>query len=253
MLDAVSSAIHPLGTGLIVFILVIFMLLGREDLRDRMIRLMGAGQVNTTTQALSEAGGRTSQYLLSLAIVNLCFGALVAAGLWVIGMLLGSGQSFPNVLLWGLICGFARFIPYVGTWVGASLPIALGFGLFKGYGVFGATLGMFLCYEGIISQVIEPKLYGSRTGMSTLAVLVSAIFWTWLWGPVGLLLSMPLTVILLVIGKYVPQLQFLDVILGDEPVLEPPVRLYQRLLVRFRRGGRLSRSLPQGPASQRGV
>jgi len=226
----VSGALHPLATAFLVIVFVIFMLLNQEDLRDRMIRLVGAGQLNTTTQAVTDAAERISRYLFSLAVVNLCYGLAVALGLWLIGKLFGGGQPFPNPLFWGLLCGVSRFVPYVGIWATAALPVALSFGLFPHYGVFFATLGMFLAYETVVAQFIEPYFYGSRTGMSTIAVLVSAVFWTWLWGPVGLLLSTPLTVILVVIGKYVPQLQFLDIILGDEPVLEPPVRIYQRLL-----------------------
>jgi predicted PurR-regulated permease PerM len=216
-LEWAGGAVHTLATAFLVLIFVIFMLLNREDLRDRMIRLVGAGRLNVTTQAVSEAAERISKYLLSLALVNFCYGVCVAGGLWVIGKLLGEGHPFPNVLLWGLICGVSRFLPYVGTWLGAALPIGLSFGLFPHYGAFFATAGMFVTYEAIVSQFIEPYLYGARTGMSTIAVLASAVFWGWLWGPVGLLLSTPLTVIL-------------DIILGDEPVLEPPVRIYQRLL-----------------------
>lgn len=229
-LQWVSGALHPLATAFLVIVFVIFMLLNREDLRDRMIRLVGAGRLNTTTQAVTDAADRISRYLLSLAIVNLCYGLAVALGLWLIGKLLGGGQPFPNPLFWGLICGVSRFVPYVGIWATALLPVALSFGLYPHYGIFFAVVGMFLVYETIVAQFIEPYFYGSRTGMSTMAVLVSAVFWTWLWGPVGLLLSTPLTVILVVVGKHVRQLQFLDIILGDEPVLEPPVRIYQRLL-----------------------
>ncbi len=229
-MEWLSGALHPLTTAFLMIVFVIFMLLNREDLRDRMIRLVGAGQLNTTTQAVTDAAERISRYLLSLAIVNLCYGLAVALGLWLIGKLLGAGQPFPNPLFWGLICGVSRFVPYVGIWATASMPLALSFGLYPNYGVFFATVGMFLVYETVVAQFIEPYFYGARTGMSTIAVLVSAVFWTWLWGPVGLLLSTPLTVVLVVVGKYVPQLQFLDIILGDEPVLEPPVRIYQRLL-----------------------
>jgi predicted PurR-regulated permease PerM/methylmalonyl-CoA mutase cobalamin-binding subunit len=229
-LEWAGGALHTLATAFLVLIFVIFMLLNREDLRDRMIRLVGSGRLNVTTQAVSEAAERISRYLLSLALVNLCYGICVAAGLWVIGKFLGEGHPFPNVMLWGLICGVSRFLPYVGTWVGAALPTALSFGLFPHYGAFFATAGMFVTYEAIVSQFIEPYFYGARTGISTIAVLASAVFWGWLWGPVGLILSTPLTVILVVVGKHVPQLQFLDIILGDEPVLEPPVRIYQRLL-----------------------
>lgn len=220
----------PLATAFLVVVLVIFMLLTREDLRDRMIRLVGHGHLNLTTQATDDAAGRISRYLGALAIVNGAYGACVAGGLWLIGHLFGHGTGFPNVLVWGLLVGLFRFVPYVGIWIGAAVPLALSFALFPGNGAFFATVGLFVTLEVMVSQFIEPYWYGASTGMSALAVLVAAVFWTWLWGPIGLLLSTPLTVCLVVLGKYVPQLQFLDILLGDEPVLPPHTRLYQRLI-----------------------
>jgi hypothetical protein len=155
---------------------------------------------------------------------------VTAGGLWVIGHFLGGGQGFPNVLVWGILVGLFRFVPYVGIWIGASFPLLLSFALFPGNAVFFATLGLFIALEIVVSQFVEPVWYGQSTGMSPLAVLVAAVFWTWLWGPIGLLLSTPLTVCLVVMGKYIPQLQFLDILLGDEPVLPPHVRVYQRLI-----------------------
>ncbi len=231
LMQYVGTALSPLATAFLVVVFVIFMLLKREDLRDRMIRLVGAGRLNVTTQAASDAAARISRYLVAQALVNLSYGCCVAVGLFVIGRTLGRAEGgFPNVLLWGLVCGVFRFVPYVGTWIGAALPIALSFGFFRSNSVFFATAGMFVGIEVVISQAVEPMLYGSSTGMSAVAVLAAAVFWTWVWGPIGLLLSTPLTVVLVVLGKYVPQLQFLDILLGDEPVLEPPVRVYQRLL-----------------------
>src|SRR4029079_12020563 len=133
-------------------------------------------------------------------------------------------------LVAGLLCGVLRFVPYVGTWIGAALPLGLAFAAHPGNGVFFATLAMFIVIELVIRPVVEPHLLGSRQGVATIAVLVSAVFWTWMWGTVGLLLSMPLTVVLVVMGRYVPQLAFLDVLLGDEPVLDLPTRVYQRLI-----------------------
>ena len=220
----------PLATAFLVLILVIFMLLTREDLRDRLTRLVGHGHLNLTTQATDDAGSRISRYLGALAIVNGAYGAFVAGGLWLIGRFPGHGAGFPNVLVWGLLVGLFRFIPYVGIWIGASIPLALSFALFSGNAAFLATVGLFVALEVIVGQFVEPYWYGASTGMSALAVLVAAVFWTWLWGPIGLLLSTPLTVCLVVLGKYVPQLQFLDILLGDEPVLPPHTRLYQRLI-----------------------
>lgn len=225
-----TNVLDPLATAGLVLVFVIFMLLTREDLRDRMIRLVGHGRLNLTTQALDEAGTRISRYLSALAIVNGCYAVAVAGGLWVIGHFLSQGRGFPNVLVWGLLVGLFRFVPYVGIWIGAAVPLILSFALFAGSAVFFATVGLFLTLEVIVSQFIEPFWYGASTGMSALAVLVAAVFWTWLWGPIGLLLSTPLTVCLVVIGKYVPQMQFLDILLGDEPVLPLHARVYQRLI-----------------------
>lgn len=219
----------PLGTAGIVLVFVIFMLLSREDLRDRVIRLVGYGQMHVTTRALDDAATRISRYLTAQAIVNGTYGAAIALGLWIIGRTLGD-HPFPNVILWGLLCAVLRFIPYIGPWIASAFPLAIAFAVYHGFGVFGAVVGLFVFIELLSNNFMEPWLYGSSTGMSTIAILVSAVFWTWLWGPVGLLLATPLTVCLVVLGKYVPQLSFLDVMLGDEPVLEPHERVYQRLL-----------------------
>ena len=228
--DYASTVLDPLFTGFLVLILVIFMLLTREDLRDRIIRLVGHGRLNLTTTALDDAGKRISRYLGALAIVNALYGATVAGGLWAIGRFFGHGHGFPNVLVWGLLVGLLRFVPYVGIWIGASVPMLLAFALFPGNAVFFAVLCLILALEIGVSQAIEPYWYGASTGMSALAVLISAVFWTWLWGPIGLLLSTPLTVCLVVMGKYIPQLEFLEILLGDEPVLPPHTRIYQRLI-----------------------
>ena len=220
--------LSPLGTLGLVIVFVIFILLQREDLRDRMIRLVGHGDLNITTQALDDAGTRISRYLLAQAVVNGTYGFAVAIGLLLIGHFV-AGRPFPSFVLWALLCAVLRFIPYIGPWIGAAFPIALSL-TFPGFSVFLWTAGMFVAIELLSNNLMEPWLYGTSTGMSTIAVLVSAVFWTWLWGAVGLLLATPLTVCLVVIGKYVPQMRFLDILLGDEPVLEPPERVYQRLL-----------------------
>lgn len=224
-----GNVVGPLGTAGLVIIFMIFMLFQREDLRDRLIRLVGHGQLNLTTTALDDAASRISRYLTAQAMVNGTYGIAVSIGLWIIGATLGD-QTFPNFLLWGLLCAVLRFIPYIGPWIGAAFPIAVSFAVYKGSGVFIATCLWFIFIELLSNNLMEPWLYGSSTGMSTVAILVSAVFWTFLWGPVGLLLATPLTVCLVVLGKYVPQLQFLDIMLGDEPVLSPPQRIYQRLL-----------------------
>ena len=221
---------EPLGTAGLVIVFVIFMLLQREDLRDRLIRLVGKGQINVTTTALDDAATRISRYLMAMSIVNGTYGVAIAIGLWTIGKVFGNGTPFPSVVLWGLLCAVMRFIPYVGPWIAAAFPIALSFAVYPHYAPFIAVVAMFVVVELASNNLMEPWLYGSSTGMSTLAILVAAVFWTWLWGGIGLLLATPLTVCLVVIGKYVPQMGFLDILLGDEPVLDPPARVYQRLL-----------------------
>lgn len=221
--------LSPLGTLGIVIVFVIFMLLAREDMRDRMIRLVGYGQMHTTTRALDDAATRISKYLTAQAIVNGTYGIAIATGLFLIGHLVGR-QPFPNIILWGLLCALLRFIPYIGPWVASAFPLAVAFAVYPSFGVFLCVLALFGFIELLSNNFMEPWLYGSSTGMSTIAILISAVFWTWLWGPVGLLLSTPMTVCLVVIGKYVPQLAFLDILLGDEPVLAPHERVYQRLL-----------------------
>lgn len=233
-LEVLGRQLWPLlsmmASALIIVIFVLFMLVQREDLRDRLIRLIGRGQLTITTQALDDAGRRISRYLLTQSAVNGSYGLSIAVGLWIIGLSLGGEQGFPNFALWGLLCALLRFIPYIGPWLGAAFPLLVALAVFHGSGVFFATLGLFIVIELITSNLLEPTLYGSKTGVSATAILVAAAFWTWLWGPVGLLLSTPLTVCLVVIGKYVPQMQFLDVLLGDAPVLSARDRLYQRLL-----------------------
>jgi predicted PurR-regulated permease PerM len=224
-LDMLYSTFGPvlqaLVTGFVVVVLCIFMLLGREDLRDRVIRLVSHGNLNVTNQAMDDAAQRISRYLLMQALLNGSYGICVAMGLSIIGV--------PNPLLWGLLSALLRFIPYVGAWIAAAIPILLAFAtLSLHHGL--TTLGMYIGLEVVISSFIEPWLYGSRTGVSSMAILIAAAFWAWVWGGVGLLLATPLTVLLVVVGKYVPQLEFLSVLLGDEPVFDPAMRYYQRLL-----------------------
>jgi predicted PurR-regulated permease PerM len=218
----------PLGTAGLVFVFSFFMLLEREALRDRLLRLVSRGKYTTTTIAVDDATQRISKYLVAQLIVNGTYGLAVTLGLWLIGFIFD--KSFPSFVLWGLLCALLRFIPYIGPWIAAAFPIALSVIVYPGFGVFITTTLMFVVIELISNNAIEPWLYGSSTGMSTTAVLVSALFWTWLWGPVGLFLATPLTVCLVVIGKYVKPFYFLDVLLGDQPALAPSVSFYQRLL-----------------------
>jgi predicted PurR-regulated permease PerM len=234
----VSLAVEYLGgiigrllTALIVIVFAIFILLQREDLRERMILLLGEGHLSTTTEALDEAAHRVSRFLIAESLINLAFGALVALGVWIIYASMGGNHTAVRVaLLAGGMCAALRFVPYVGIWIGASLPLAIAFAAFPGYGAFLATLALFVGLEFLTGQFIEPRLLGCSTGLSPIAVLAAALFWTWLWGPIGLLLSMPLTVLLVLVGKYVPQLEFLDVLLAEKSTLDPPMRIYQRLI-----------------------
>jgi len=214
----------PMAQAIVVIVLVIFMLMEREEIRNRIIRLVGYGQLTATTQALDDAATRISRYLIAQSGINGVYGIVVGTALYFIHV--------PNAPLWGLLCALLRFIPYLGIWVGAVFPLILSFVVPEGY--YPArpllTIGLFVVVELIAANGVEPLLFGSSTGVSPLAILISAVFWTWLWGPVGLLLSTPLTVLLDVAGKYVPKLAFLDVLLGDQPVLTPPERYYQRLL-----------------------
>jgi predicted PurR-regulated permease PerM len=218
----------PLGTAGIVFVFTFFMLLEREDLRDRLLRLISRGKYTTTTVAVDDATQRISRYLVAQLIVNGTYGVGAALGLWAIGFF--ADKTFPSFVLWGLLCALLRFIPYIGPWIAAAFPILLSVIVYPGFTVFLVTTGMFVALELVSNNFMEPWLYGSSTGMSTTAVLVSAVFWTWLWGPMGLLLATPMTVCLVVIGKYVKQFSFLDVLLGDQPALAPSVSYYQRLL-----------------------
>jgi predicted PurR-regulated permease PerM len=212
----------PLETAVIVIIFAMFMLIKREDLRNRAIRLAGRGKLSLMTQAFDDASRRLSRFLLLQFLVNAGYGALFGLGLYLIHM--------PHALLWGMVAAFFRFVPYVGTFVAAALPLAMAIAVFPGWREAGLTFGLFTVLELVVANAVEPMLYGSHTGISSLAILVAAVFWTTLWGPVGLILSTPLTVCLVVLGGHVPQLKFLEVMLGDEPALPIEQHFYQRLL-----------------------
>ncbi len=212
----------PLGTVFVVVIFTIFMLIQREDLRDRLLHLVGPERLPITTQAVDEAGQRVGKYLLMQATVNVCFGSLVSLGLFYIGV--------PAAALWGFLAAAFRFVPYIGAPLAALGPLALSMGAFSSSWPVLETLGLFATLELVTANVAEPLVYGHSAGLSPVAILVAATFWTWLWGGVGLLLSTPLTVCIVVLGRYVPQLEFVHTLLGDEPVLPQDARLYQRLL-----------------------
>jgi predicted PurR-regulated permease PerM len=220
--SVLGSLLNVVLTALIVIVFVIFMLIEKEDLRDRLIRLMGAGRVNLTTQALDDAASRLSRYLLAQAGINILFGALATCVLCIIRV--------PNPLLWGLLAALLRYIPYLGIWVAASMPALLAFSVEPGWVKVPIIFGSYLGIDLLMYNFAEPMLYGSSTGISPLGLLVAAVFWTWLWGPVGLLLATPLTVCLAVIGRYVPSMEFLSILLRDEPVLKPEIMFYQRML-----------------------
>jgi predicted PurR-regulated permease PerM len=217
-----QPALRPLAVTGLVLIFTIFMLIKTTDLRHRLFRLVGLSQINIMTQALEDAAQRVSRYLLMQAMVNASFGALFGFGLYLIGV--------PNPALWGIVAGLLRIVPYVGTMVAATLPIALSLAAFNSWVPPLLVVLLFACLELIIANFLEPWLYGANTGISSLALLVAAVFWTVLWGPAGLILSTPLTVCVVVLGRYVPQLSFLHVLLGDEAVLGAEAQIYQRLL-----------------------
>jgi len=220
--DLVQPVLRPLALTGLVLIFTIFMLVKRFDLRHRFFRLVGLGQINLMTQALDDAAHRVSRYLLMLVLVNATFGTLFGLGLYCIGV--------PNPALWGVVGGLLRIVPYIGTMVAAALPIALSLAAFNSWLPPLLVFLLFASLELIIANFVEPWLYGANTGISSLALLVAAVFWTILWGPAGLILSTPLTVCVVVMGRYVPQLSFLHILLGDEVVLGTDAQIYQRLL-----------------------
>jgi predicted PurR-regulated permease PerM len=218
----VTPVVEPLSTTAIVFIIAIFILLQREDLRDRMIRLFGSSDLHRTTVAMDDAARRLSRYLLTQLVVNTAFGAIAAAGLAIIGI--------PSPVIWGVLGALLRFVPYIGAPLSAVMPLALAAAVDPGWSKLLWTAALYLVVEPVISQGVEPLLYGRSTGLSPFAVVLAATFWTWLWGPIGLILSTPLTLCLVVLGRHVARLEFLDVLLGDRPALTPVESFYQRML-----------------------
>jgi predicted PurR-regulated permease PerM len=218
----INPLLDPLMTTGIIIIFVIFFLVQREDLRDRLIRLAGSTDLHRTTTAIDDAGQRLSRYLLAQTALNAAFGVTIGGGLALIGI--------PNPLLWGILAAVLRFVPYIGVFIAAAFPLALAVAVDPGWTTLILTTALFLIVELIVGQILEPLLYGHSTGISPVAVVVAAMFWTWLWGPIGLLLSTPLTVCLDVLGRHIDRLRFLDILLGSKPALNPPEIFYHRIL-----------------------
>jgi predicted PurR-regulated permease PerM len=218
----ISPLLHPLATTGIIIIFVIFILLQREDLRNRLIRLAGSYDLQRTTAALDDAAARLSRLFLIQLLLNGTFGVVIGIGLWLIGT--------PSAVLWGILAAVLRFVPYIGAAIAAAFPLALAVAVDPGWTMLLWTLALFLVVEPVVGHVIEPMVYGHSTGLSPVAVVASATFWTALWGPIGLVLATPLTVCLVVLGRHVERLEFLDVMFGDRPALSPPEIFYQRML-----------------------
>jgi predicted PurR-regulated permease PerM len=224
LLVHLPNLLQALASAGVVAVLMIFMLLERRELRDRVILLIGYRRMTATTRALDEAGARISRYLLMQSIINGSFGVTVGLGLFLIGV--------PYAVTWGFLAAALRFIPYLGPFVAALLPLVLSLAVFPGWLQPALVVGLFLVLEPITGSVMEPWLYGQSAGVSHVALLIALTFWTWLWGPVGLLMATPLTVCLIVLGKHLPALGFIVVLMGDRPVIEAKARYYQRLLAR---------------------
>ncbi|QYE36463.1 AI-2E family transporter [Polymorphobacter sp. PAMC 29334] len=222
MRAVLAPVIGPLETTGIVVIVAIFILLQREDLRDRLIRIFGATDLHRTTTAMDDAASRLSRYFLTQVAINALFGTIIGSGLYFIGV--------PSPALWGVLAGLLRFLPYIGPVLAAIPPLILAAAVGPDWAMSFWVIGLFLVVEPIMGYVVEPMVYGHSTGLSPVAVIVSAIFWTWLWGPIGLILSTPLTLCLVVLGRHVKRLEFLDVMLGDRPALTPVESFYQRML-----------------------
>ncbi|HEX7931978.1 MAG TPA: AI-2E family transporter, partial [Paraburkholderia sp.] len=219
---ALSPAIAPIETTFIVLVVTIFILLQREDLRDRLISLFGSRDLHRTTTAINDAAVRLSRYFVAQLGVNLSAGGVIAVGLAIIGV--------PGALLFGVIAALLRFVPYIGIWIAAILAVFLAAAIQPQWTMAVYTLLLFIVVDVVAGQIAEPLLYGHRSGLSPLAVVVAAIFWSWLWGPIGLVLSTPLTLCVVTLGRYADRLNFLTVLLGDQPALTPAQNFYQRLL-----------------------
>lgn len=218
----IMSVAGPFGTAAVVGVLTIFMLLARDNVRDRMVHLAGRGRLGVTHQAMAESGRRVSRYLLAQTVVNIIYGCMVGGALAVIGV--------PNATLWGLVGVVVRYVPYLGPVIGFVLPFGVSLAVAPTWAIPLWVAGAFIIIEIIVNNVLEPHFYSSSTGLSPLAIIVSALFWAWMWGPMGLVLATPLTVCASVVGKQIPALGFLHILLSDDPPFTPTERFYQRLV-----------------------
>jgi predicted PurR-regulated permease PerM len=220
----IAPLIHPLATTGIIVIFIIFILIQKQDLRNRLVRLAGSRDLQRTTAAIDDAGQRLSRLFLTQLALNAGFGLVIGTGLWFIGV--------PSAPLWGMLAMILRFVPYIGPPIAAVFPLVLAAAVGTGWAMVLWTGALFLVVESIVGNAIEPVVCGHNTGLSPVAIIASATFWTWLWGPIGLILATPLSVCLVVLGRHVDRLKFLDVMLGDRPPLTPPELVYQRMLAR---------------------
>ena len=223
LFEYTRSSLPSLATAGLALILTIFMLLEYGDLRDRIVRLMGPAQIGRSTQLIEEAGSDLAHFLFLQSGLNASFGIFVGGALWAIGV--------PSPGLWGVLAAIMRFVPYVGSFLAAVFPLALAAMVDAGWWMLVETAAVFVIGEPLVGQIIEPFLFGTQTRLSPIAVLLSAVFWTLLWGPVGLILAVPLTLSIAVLGQHMPRLEFMRILLGNEPALTPPQQLYNRLLV----------------------
>ena len=217
-----GTLLPPIATAGIVLLFVIFILLQREDLRDRLIRLLGASDIQRSTEAINDAADRLSRYFVTQLAINSAFGIFIAFGLWLLGV--------PSPTVWGILAMLMRFVPFIGAYIAAAPPVILAAIVEPGWTTFILTAGLYLVSELVMGQIVEPLAYGHGTGLTPLAIVIATVVWTWLWGPIGLLLATPLTVVAVVMGRHIEGLQFFDVLLGDRPALTPEQRFYQRLL-----------------------
>jgi predicted PurR-regulated permease PerM len=222
LFEYTRSSVPSIVTAGLALLLTVFMLLQYQDLRDRAVRLMGTAEIGRSTQVFNEAGDDLAHFLLLQSCLNAAFGAIIAIALWAIGI--------PSPVLWGAIAAVMRFVPYIGVFVAAAFPMAIAAMIDPGWWMLIETAAVFLIGEPLVGQIVEPLLFGSQTRLSPLAVLIGTMFWTLVWGPVGLILAVPLTVAIAVMGQHVPHLEFLRVLLGNEPALKPQEQLYHQLL-----------------------
>ena len=220
--EVFSSVLGSLGNAALILLLLFCMLINREDMRGRLIRLIGSGNISATTRGLDDAAKRVSRFVLLQSIVNICYGAIIGTGLYFIGV--------PNYFIWGVLTAVLRFIPYMGVCLASIFPIALSLAVSTSWTMPLFTIGLYVVVEMICNNIVENVLYGSSTGVSSIALIIAAVFWTWIWGFAGLVLATPLTVCLVVIGRHVPRLMFLSVLFSDEQALAPHEEFYHRML-----------------------